>query len=75
MEEGKINLIDFGRLIESVNGVKGAIETQTKTIQDLESRIDDLEKKKNLFLGMLIGSAGLGGTIGAAVMHLIGGKG
>ena len=73
MEDGKINLIDFGRLIESVNGIKTAIEAQTRILQDLETRIDDLEKKKNLLVGLLLGTAGLGGTVGAAVMHLIGG--
>lgn len=73
MEEGKINLIDFGRLIESVNGIKSAVENQTKILQDLEGRIDDLEKKKNLFVGIILGTAGLGGTVGAAIMHLVGG--
>ena len=72
MEEGKINLIDFGRLIESVNGIKSAVENQTTILKDLEGRIDDLEKKKNLLVGLIIGSAGIGGGIGATLMKLIG---
>ena len=71
--EDKINPVDFGRLIEAVEGMKKAMDQLNNSIQTLESRIGDLEKKKTLALGIILGVGGIGGSVGAAVSRFFGG--
>lgn len=73
MGDDKINPVDFGRLLEAVEGMKKAMEQLNTSIQSLEARIEDLEKKKNLALGIMVGIGGIGGSAGAALTRFLGG--
>lgn len=73
MGESDINPVDFGRLIEAVEHLKESVDRLIVSNEALESRIEDLEKKKNLALGIMIGVGGIGGSVGAAVSKFFGG--
>ena len=73
MGESDINPVDFGRLIEAVEHLKESVDRLVTSHQALESRIEDLEKKKNLALGIMIGVGSIGGSVGAFVSRVLGG--
>lgn len=72
MGENEIDPVGFGRLIESVQGLKEVIKELSETVKDLDTRIKELEGKKNVALGILIGIGSIGGAIGAFVHRLLG---
>lgn len=75
-DERRINLIEYGKMIEQVRGLTNALAEHAQMMSELNVKVAAINERlntgKGVIFGLLIAAGGLGAGVSEAIKHLTG---